>query len=408
VAPQGDAFANLPVRNLLMYSKGKPTKSRALVYQDATEAAKGTSTDAFPGFEAIGIDDFEDLRDEVTHGLLQRKRIFVEDAAVGSYRTSEIRVRVISDRPEASLFFRNMLLPTPLYSADCFPRNIVVIDASMHGTGFDGKGAPQEKPTIATDIDPDAPTSAKATVVVRGRVPLTQIMEHVVHAASQLAVLGGYRHLDGAPPAASQLAALGEVVDRSRYALASPAEPHPSLLVLPGDVVYGANGSTAALLGASGALAASMMAPSALVGAREGPDLAMRSLAVTTTGPFAAHHFVWDSERVSRVWGGLVASGSAIPAPDALPRGALHLGSSIVSGFLTPKTASPPKKLMIVAPSKKDGVEAVGADKFIDLAAVQFRLSEKEASLLKDRIASTKPDLALVSSVKAAKAALKA
>ncbi|KAA0171279.1 hypothetical protein FNF28_00770 [Cafeteria roenbergensis] len=364
VTPQGDVFAMLPVRNLIMYSSGKPTAARALESADATERASGASTDSFPGFESMSVDDFEDLRDSVAADLSSRKRIFVEDAAVGSYRESEIKVRVISDRPEAALFFRNMLHPVPRYSAESFPRNIVVIDASMHGTGVDGKGAPAEPAVIATDIDPEAPTSAKATVIVRGRVPLSQIMEHVAHCATQLAV--------------------------------------PSLLVLPGDVFTDAAGTTA-VLGANGAVAASRVAAgaAALTGASEDPasvDAAFAA-AMAGSGVLAAHHFVWDADRLSSLWRGVAAPTAALGSA-ALPRGALSLngGAIAATGLAAPVTLAHPNRLVLCSKDAKLGPK-VDRAAFVDAAATLFRMSDDEAALLDARIAASNPELSVVASV---------
>ncbi|KAA0146942.1 hypothetical protein FNF31_07672 [Cafeteria roenbergensis] len=401
VTPQGDVFAMLPVRNLIMYSSGKPTAARALESADATERASGASTDSFPGFESMSVDDFEDLRDSVAADLSSRKRIFVEDAAVGSYRESEIKVRVISDRPEAALFFRNMLHPVPRYSAESFPRNIVVIDASMHGTGVDGKGAPAEPAVIATDIDPEAPTSAKATVIVRGRVPLSQIMEHVAHCATQLAVVGGYRHLDGAPPAAAAGIERGTAT-ADRYRLADESAPQPSLLVLPGDVFTDAAGTTA-VLGANGAVAASRVAAgaAALTGASEDPasvDAAFAA-AMAGSGVLAAHHFVWDADRLSSLWRGVAAPTAALGSA-ALPRGALSLngGAIAATGLAAPVTLAHPNRLVLCSKDAKLGPK-VDRAAFVDAAATLFRMSDDEAALLDARIAASNPELSVVASV---------
>ena len=47
---------------------------------------------------------------QVTHDLSRARQLFVEDAAIGSTRTSEIRLRIISDSALHALHFRNMLV----------------------------------------------------------------------------------------------------------------------------------------------------------------------------------------------------------------------------------------------------------------------------------------------------------
>jgi hypothetical protein len=394
VAAQGDAFAMAPVRNLIMYSNGKPTAQRALASSDASEPATGMSTDSFPGFATMDLDSFEDLNESVTARLQERKRLFIEDGAVGSYRTTEIKVRVISDRPEAALFFRNMLVPVPLRSAEFFPRNILVIDGSMHGTGFDGTETPSEAPLIASDIDPDAATSRKATVIVRGKVPLTQIMQHVAHCATQLAALGGYKHLHGSTKT-------DEDADDHGYVLAKEGEPQPSFLVLPGDVVLGKGGATA-VLGADGAVAAAAASATNLIGAREsaGSAATQRAAAGATTGVVAAHHFAWDEDRVSGVWGGLAMPAAAMPgkgkaALEALPRGAISLnrGALVASGIAAPRVCAHPTRLAVVADAKPG---AVDPSTFVDVAAAAFHMSDDEAAMLLNRINSTAPELVVV------------
>lgn len=395
VAAQGDVFSMLPVRNMIMYSNGKPTGQRALESTHATEAAEGMSTDSFPGFATMDLDSFEDLNESVTRGMLDRKRLFVEDGAVGSYRTSEIKVRVISDRPEAALFFRNMLVPVPLRSAEFFPRNIVVIDASLHGTGFDMQGTPADAPLIASDVDPDARTSRKAKVVVRGNVPLSQVMQHVAHCATQLASLGGYRHLHGSPKNDEDCLTHG-------YRLAPASEPHPSLLVLPGDVILGADGPTA-VLGAGGSVAAAATLPSGLVGAREsaGAAAAQRAVAGAATGPVAAHHFAWDEQRISALWGGLALPAAAMPGGGdaaSLPRGALSLngGALVCSGIAAPRVCGHPSRLVVVADAAPGPVDPAT---FVDVAAAAYHMSDDEAATLLSRINASGPELLVAASV---------
>lgn len=405
IAPQGDVFAMLPARNLIMYSSGKPTQARALQSTDASERGEDLSTDSFPRFNTMDIDSFEDFRDSVTEGLQERKRLFVEDAAVGGYRTSEIKVRVVSDRPEAALFFRNMLIRVPRYTAEAFPRNIVVIDASMHGTGFDGRGTPAEHAAIASDIDPDAPTSAKASIVVRGRVPLAQIMEHVAHCATQLAVIGGYRHLDGVPPAAVVAEREdGAVLDR-RYWTAQASDPHPSLLVLRGDLVRDAkSGETTAVLGAGGAVAASVAAAS-LTGALETAEAHALALAAARLGApaIAAHHFVWDDSRVSPLWGGVAAPAASLGGVAALPRGAISLngGATAASGLAAPATADAPTKVVLVSKAAQAS-KSVDRAAFVAAAAKEFSMSDDEVTILDARLAAAQPKLTIVSAVEQA------
>ena len=366
VTPGGDAFHNLPVLNLLMYSQGKLTPRRAIRVESATEPAPSLSTDEYPGLELMDVEMFDTLRERVKDDLHLRKRLFVEDAAVGSYRTSEIKVRLITDSPELNLYFRNVLVRVPVPDVDLFPRHIVVV-ANTHSPVRDAQG----KPFVVSDIDPDTALSSKATVLASGPVPMHQIQRHVAHCASQLALMGGYRHCSGASHSQQRAMAQEDwdIFPDDPYWKADPAAPHPDLLVVPGEVLLNATGQgslivnpkqgTDAVLqqlaGEAGPAGSSTKAEtrakaSPNANAKEGDGQA--AVDMTSRGLYAAHHCVWDADRVSRLWGGASLPSKALRGD--VPRGSLVTAGRTMVAFEGPQ-ALPTHPAKVIFAGAKDG-----------------------------------------------------
>lgn len=107
----GDAFRNARELALLQYSEGSLTKQKAVIKSpEEPKRVPMFATDEFEGFQVMDVDEAEYLREQVSEDMYHRKRLFVEDAAFGSNRLCEIKVRTVSDTAETNLFFRNMLV----------------------------------------------------------------------------------------------------------------------------------------------------------------------------------------------------------------------------------------------------------------------------------------------------------
>lgn len=326
--------------------------------------------------------------------LHERKRLFVEDAATGSYRTSEIKVRVITDSPELNLFARQMLVRVPLYDPDWFPRHIVVI-ANTQAAG---------EPFIVSDVDPKAPLSSKATVLASGAVPFAQIQAHIARCASQLALKGGYRHAHGGAAAFSarlEDGAEGNFLPVDRYWKADPAAPHPDLLVLPGDVLVNAKGEASAVFGAASqevaaaVLAGAAAAPAAPAAKGKKADAlaavgAAAATAATPVAPlnpfalglYASQSFVWDAANVSRSWAGVSVAAKAL-APEQYPRHSIVADNTLSFGFTAPQALPAPKRVVVV------GGKAADAGAVVEAARRAHGLSAEAADKLAARLAKT-------------------
>jgi hypothetical protein len=235
LSTRGEAYRNASVRDLIEFSERaavRVTKERAVDVVGGPFAARAKfaayATDALPGLKTMDVEDYEkrlasvraaaprwgpsppplrahsrhaptsphpphptlstfQIRDEC---LSYAPRLFVEDAAVGSTASAEVRVRVVSDSPVASLYFRSLLHKIPLYSPQAFPRTITVYVASLAGPDI-GAARGMASPYTVVDVDP---ATARGTVLIAGAVPLSAMRDALASAASTLQIAGGYRH----------------------------------------------------------------------------------------------------------------------------------------------------------------------------------------------------------------------
>jgi hypothetical protein len=297
------------------------------------------------------------LRDEC---LSFAPRLFVEDAAVGSSRESEVRVRVVSDSSIVALFFRSLLQRTPLYAPEVFPRNITVLAATLARP--EGVAAARGKAGPFTVVDVD-PQTSKGTVIAVGDVPLASIASAVAVAAGQLMSLGGYRSIPGGSDNASLNAARADGslawYMRDGHSYAPKNEPHPDLLPLTSgvDVVKDGNGYTLIV----GAPAGSVSGPAAAKGRL-----------------YAAHGCVWGTNEISAFWSGLsVPSGSGLPLVrgSLVAQGRTILPISSAGGRAVPH----PKKVILVGGNSNASAAIKSA----------CALSDKQAEKIAGRLSSS-------------------
>jgi len=180
-------------------------------------------------------------------------QLFVEDAAVGSSRTSEIRVRVITDSPIVALYLRALLQRTPLYNPQVFPRTITVFASTL---AREGTAAGRGMTSPFTVVDADLVRS-RAIVAAVGPFSLASLSNAIAAAAGALSGgPGGYRTTPfDAHPALGEARADGSLPFylRDGHVYAPPGEAHPVLLPLRGSVITGgASGATVVLGGGSG------------------------------------------------------------------------------------------------------------------------------------------------------------
>lgn len=131
VTPFNDAYRNVYLNFLLMHTKGKLDKSKALhvtgkqskytlqlVETDKVAVPQGnkTSPNNFKKFGRL-------LSDHLT---FESDALFVHDGAVGSHTSTDARVRLITDDANIALYMRNIIHPIPLRSPLDFNPEIVV------------------------------------------------------------------------------------------------------------------------------------------------------------------------------------------------------------------------------------------------------------------------------------------
>jgi hypothetical protein len=269
--------------------------------------------------------------------------LYVEDAAVGGDRTSEVRVRVISDSPLLSLALRSLLHTTPLYDPEVFPRTITVYAATQGSS---------EKPYTAVDVDT---AGAKAVVLSVGNVSLADLTKAIATAAATLQHAGGYRHVPGGsqnpnirearagmlqscthtPHSSNSMYDIHAdgILDwyvRDGHYYAPASEAPVDLLSLSDATVVTSGGTTALVLGSTGAVAAAAAAKGRL---------------------FASQGAVWHSAGLSALWAGLSVPTSVFEANKAAfasASGYVNAFGSVTIPLKASRTVVSPSKIILV------------------------------------------------------------
>lgn len=330
----GDAWRNPSTKALLMYTDSSVTKSKAVVSKATVKDCPQFATDAYEGFAVMDVGQFEELDAAVKDDLYDRKRMFVHDGVLGSERSSQTRVRVVTDSPDVALFVANMLHSTPLYNAETFPRNIVVVANTQWA---------QAEPVVASDVNLEAEGSVKCTVVAAGPVPFQAIARHIAHCGAQLASASGWTNQPGggAPALAAVETGTRELyVEDRHWRPASGAAP--GAVHLPATALAGAKGGISLVFGS-------------------GVDVPAAAHADKKVTLVAAHHSVWSAGGVSRAWAGLSVPEAAVGGAEALPRGAICAGGLATLAFDAPAVVAHPVQVIVVGGKAKPTLEDLAA-----------------------------------------------
>jgi len=119
VTAEKNAYRNLYLSHLVMYSKGQIDSSKALHFDGAKSSnpsiyyLQSPSKAIFPN---TGVEmerpTWVNSMTGVTRHISEDGDIYLTDGSVGSHRFSQANVRVISNDPNASLYLKNLLVPT--------------------------------------------------------------------------------------------------------------------------------------------------------------------------------------------------------------------------------------------------------------------------------------------------------
>lgn len=166
VTPHGDAYRNLRWAKLEEFAKeatkpeGKPV------------AAKEVDVD-------VSFGEYEAAYEKVTSYLSVQNSIFAQDGAVGSYKDSRTRVRVITDSPTVALFAQSLLVRVP--AKDPHAARPIVVYVVSEGE-FKGK-----EPRAYLLLDKNEEDQVYVKVVVTGAADLSSIKDVIGLAKKKLA-----------------------------------------------------------------------------------------------------------------------------------------------------------------------------------------------------------------------------
>lgn len=286
---------------------------------------------------------------------------------MGSSRSAEVRVRVVTDSPVVALYFRNMLHRTPLYAPEAFPRTITVYAATLASDAI--AAARGVGPYTVVDVDP---RTSRGTVVAAGPVSFAALRDAVACAAAQLQVAGGYRHVPGGSHNSAIAAARADGVlgwyMRDGHYYAPAAEAHPELVPVRGDLVAEADGKGFALVVGAGS------------GAVAGPAAAKSRL-------YAGHDVVLTPTGVASTWAGVsVPAAVQAAAANALPltAGAVVAQAAATLPLSGPKEARAPSRIVVVG----GGAGAIAAGDVAARVKAATGMTDKAAAKLTARLAA--------------------
>eukprot|EP01138_Halocafeteria_seosinensis_P015107 gb/GECG01015420.1/.p1 GENE.gb/GECG01015420.1/~~gb/GECG01015420.1/.p1 ORF type:complete len:452 (+),score=60.95 gb/GECG01015420.1/:1-1356(+) len=360
----GDAFRNASELALFQYSQSPLTKQKVVQKKGNASKVAKLATEEYQGYSLMDADEADYFREQVSEDLYARKRLFVEDAAFGSNRNCEIKVRAVTDTAEANLFFRNMLHRIPLDIPDCFPRHILVISNEQWD---------KTDPCVLVDIDMQANSATKAVVVAAGKVSFSELAENIAFCANELATKGGYRHEFGGGLRARIARENGrlELYYTDRYWKASPDEPHPDMLLMRGHVLTKTGSAPHIILTENDKVAAKALHK------RASSDSASVDL-------YASNHFFWDKNGIGRAWGGIAAGVSDLGGSKWLPRGTIVEGDYAFRSFDAPlSTFEHPYHIDIAGDTDTKPLKGAEA---LDLIAQSQKLTEEQVSKLRNII----------------------
>jgi hypothetical protein len=259
-----------------------------------------------------------------------------------------------------------------LYNPESFPRNILVVA----NTAWDAAD-----PVVASDINPDSPTSVKATVVAAGHVTLSSLWKAMGHCAGQLAHVPGWRRTIGGGGPAHNAEAAGvrslfvpdkhwrpdsaaaaglDVVHLTATAVAGPAGGISLIVSSDSAVVAGAIGG-----GASAPAAAPPAAAAPAKGKSKGNKATEKRAAVQPSAGLsllAAHQVVWGPAGLAAAFAGATIDATAAGGADALPRGGVVVAADACMGLKLSRGAGHPVQVIVVGTvSVADGLVAEAA-----------------------------------------------
>jgi len=308
--------------------------------------------------------------------------MFVHDGVIGADRSTQTRVRVVTDSPDIALFAANMLVSikhsafvlerdcvaqlldifstqhtTPLYNPESFPRNILVVA----NTAWDAA-----EPVVASDINPDSDSSVKATVIAAGPVALDTLWKAMGHCAAQLAHIPGWQAVIGGGGPAHNAEAAGVrslFVQDKHWRLAGQGAV--DAVHLTATAVAGPKGGVALIVSPDAAAAAAAvqgsLAPAAapVDGKKKGGKGATAAAGVTLLG---AHQVVWLPTGIAPAFAGAAVDAKAVGGADALPRGSVQVAADACVGMEVPRLSPHPVQIISVGGSATDGLTEEAAD----------------------------------------------
>lgn len=283
ITPRGESFRN-PSAKLLLQKV--PRNSGAAV----DPSTKALHVDAS---SSAAESSFPSLLSSVIPSLSDVDAVYVVDAAVGSFRGSEVLARVVSDCPAAALQVQHLL--------------VKVGGASDERSGADHPikvfhSSDSEAASIATHV-----SSLSATIAVEGPLDVRQLQQAIQDVASQLMDTG---------------------------------EGELNVLPLPGRAFVDKSGDTVVEIDVSedGATASDAKVP-------KGASL------------YGLNGTVWSQAGLARLFGGAVVSSAAaktqFPESPGFGDVVLDGGKSVLTSFRADNLIAHPSKIVFVGAGKK-------------------------------------------------------
>jgi hypothetical protein len=107
VTPTQSAFRNARAALLISHLSAKPAGGKVEVTKPVYSGEYQLQES---GDKSLSADTFKDISTELKRNLSFAKNLYVEDAAVGSFSSVRLGVRIISDYPELAIASRALLV----------------------------------------------------------------------------------------------------------------------------------------------------------------------------------------------------------------------------------------------------------------------------------------------------------
>ncbi|KYQ91866.1 hypothetical protein DLAC_07676 [Tieghemostelium lacteum] len=132
ITPLNQAYRNAKLKMLLQHSKGTTNNNNVLTVQQKSQSQQTLnyyleeSLAKSNNSSTISLSQYKSLLEKVKDHISQSQNIYVQDSAIGSHRSNETLIRVVTNDAFSSLYLKHLLPNTVLSSVKEFKHPITL------------------------------------------------------------------------------------------------------------------------------------------------------------------------------------------------------------------------------------------------------------------------------------------